>query len=283
MSKIINYAKRFMKRFSGDNVPLLAAAQAYYYLLSIVPLLIVCFALIPYFNIDPNDAMRFIGDSVPSEMASILKENIISLVETPRGGLLTIGIVGALWSASNAIGAFIKSSNTAYNVEETRSFIVVRLLGLGLTLGMIFALVVAILLPVFGNEILEFLESHLGFSSTFAIMFQVLRWVVSLVILTLLLMMLYRLAPNKKMPLKHIIPGALTASILWQLISLGFSYYVGNFGNYSATYGSLGGIIVLMIWFFLTGMILMIGAIINVLYHEDHKQYDTEQAKASNM
>lgn len=283
MSELIKYAKRFMEKFSGDNVPLLAAAQAYYYLLSIVPLLIVCFALIPYFHIDPNDAIRFIGESIPSEMATILEDNIISLVETPRGGLLTIGIIGALWSASNAIGAFVKSSNAAYDVEETRSFIVVRLLGLGLTLGMILALVVAILLPVFGDVILHYLQTNLGFSGTLAILFQVLRWVVSLVILTGLLMMLYRLAPNQKMPLKHIIPGALTASILWQLISLGFSYYVSNFGNYTATYGSLGGIIVLMIWFFLTGMILMIGAIINVLYHEDHRQTDTEQAKVSNM
>ncbi|MBM7601831.1 membrane protein [Virgibacillus halotolerans] len=283
MSNIIKYAKRFMAKFSGDNVPLLAAAQAYYYLLSIVPLLIVCFALIPYFHIDSNQAISFISDSIPGEMASILKDNIINLVETPRGGLLTVGIIGALWSASNAINAFVKSSNQAYGVEETRPFILVRLLGLGLTLGMIVALVVAIILPVFGDVILEFLQAHLGFSGAFAILFQVLRWVLSLVILSTLLMMLYRLAPNKRMPLKHIIPGALTAAILWQLISLGFSFYVSNFGNYTATYGSLGGIIVLMIWFFLTGMILMIGAIVNVLYHEDHKEADTEQIKASNM
>jgi membrane protein len=283
MSKTINYAKRFMGKFSGDNVPLLAAAQAYYYLLSIVPLLVVCFALIPYFHIDTNEAIHFIRDSIPSEMASILEDNIISLVETPRGGLLTVGIIGALWSASNAINAFVKASNEAYDVEETRSFILVRLLGLGLTLCMIIGLVIAIILPVFGDVILKFLQTNLGFSSTFSILFQVLRWIISLAILSALLMILYRMAPNKRMPLKHIIPGALTAAILWQLISLGFSFYVSNFGNYTATYGGLGGIIVLMIWFFLTGMILMIGAIINVLYHEDHKEMEKEHTKASNM
>lgn len=283
MSNLKNVAKRFMTKFQEDKVPLLAAAQAYYYLLSIVPLLIVCFALIPYFNINPNDAISFIGDTIPDEMASILEENIVSLVETPRGGLLTIGIIGALWSASNAINALIKSANEAYDVEETRSFIIVRLLALGLTLGMIIALVVAILLPVFGSIILDFLQSHIGFSSAFALLFQILRWVLSLVLLTAFLMILYRFAPNKKMPLKHVLPGALTASILWQIISLGFSYYVSNFGSYSATYGSLGGIIILMVWFFLTGIILMIGAIINVLYHEDHRQHDSVQKKASNI
>lgn len=283
MSKLKNDAKRFMAKFQKDNVPLLAAAQAYYYLLSIVPLLIVCFALIPYFNINPNDAISLIGDVIPGEMASIIEENIVSLVQTPRGGLLTVGIVGALWSTSNAINALIKSANEAYDVEETRSFIIVRLLALGLTLGMIIALVVAILLPVFGSIILDFFQSYIGFSSTFALLFQILRWVLSLVVLTAFLMILYRFAPNKKMPFKHVLPGALTASILWQIISLGFSYYVSNFGSYSATYGSLGGIIILMIWFFLTGIILMVGAITNVLYHEDHSQYESAQNKASNM
>lgn len=283
MSKLKNVAKRFMTKFKEDKVPLLAAAQAYYYLLSIVPLLIVCFALIPYFNINPNDAISFLGDTIPDEMASILEEKIVSLVETPRGGLLTVGIIGALWSASNAINALIKSANEAYDVEETRSFIIVRLLALGLTLGVIIALVVAILLPVFGNIILDFLQSYIGFSGAFALLFQILRWALSLVLLTTFLMILYRFAPNKKMPFKHVLPGALTASILWQVISLGFSYYVSNFGSYSATYGSLGGIIILMIWFFLTGIILMIGAITNVLYHEDHRQYDSAQNKAANM
>ncbi|PAV27861.1 ribonuclease [Virgibacillus profundi] len=283
MSKLTNLAKDFMAKFKEDNVPLLAAAQAYYYLLSVVPLLIVCFALIPYFNINPADAVEFMENILPGEIASIFEENIVSLVQTPQGGLLAIGIIGALWSASAGINAFIKSTNEAYDVEETRSFIIVRLIALGLTLGMIIALVVAILLPVFGNVILGFLESLLGLSGVMSILFQVLRWAISIIVLTALLMILYRFAPNKKLPFKHIIPGALVASILWQLISLGFSFYVSNFGSYSATYGSLGGIIILMIWFFLTGLILMIGAITNVLYHRNQNKHYSKENKASNL
>lgn len=267
MVKVKNFAKDFMTKFKEDDVPLLASAQAYYYLLAIFPLIIVGFTIIPYFDINPNDAVNFIGNMLPSEIASVFEENIISLIETPQGGLLTVGILAALWAASNGINAFIKSSNAAYEVEETRSFIVVRLIALGLTLGMIVALAVAFLLPMFGSIIISFLEPLFGFSGAMSLLFQVLRWTVSIIVLTGLLMVLYRFAPNKKIPFTHIIPGALTASVLWQLISLGFSFYVSNFGNYSATYGSLGGIIILMIWFFLTGLILMTGAIINVLYH----------------
>ncbi|WP_240377581.1 YihY/virulence factor BrkB family protein [Bacillus piscicola] len=281
MATLKFYIKEIMTEFKKDNVTLLAAAQAYYYLLSIIPLLVVMFAIVPYLHIKPSDAVAFIHNNLPSEIASILEENIVSLVNTPQGGLLTIGIIGALWTASNGINAFIKAANDAYEIDETRSFIMVRLLALGLTLGLIASLAVAMLLPVFGNVLLNAAESIFNLAEPLLTVMQVLRWVISIVVLTGLLLLLYHLAPNKKIPFTHILPGALTASILWQLISLGFSFYVSNFGSYSATYGSLGGIIILMIWFFLTGLILMVGAEINVVYHRTHDEHDSySQAKA---
>lgn len=266
-STVMDYGKQVMKKFKEDNIPLLGAAQAYYYLLSSIPLLVVAFSIIPYFKISPTDAMDFIHKVLPSEIANVLEDNIISLVQEPKGGLLAIGAVAALWTASNAMTAFMKASNEAYSVEETRNFFKVRGTALLLTLGMIMSLVIAILLPIFGTVIVDFMKSFLGISSSLALLLNVIRWVLAIVIITVILMLLYRFAPNKSFPFSHIIPGALTASILWQVASLGFSFYVGNFASYSATYGSLGGIIILMVWFFLTGMILMIGAVINAIYH----------------
>ncbi|MDY0407242.1 YihY/virulence factor BrkB family protein [Virgibacillus sp. 179-BFC.A HS] len=273
MSKLKNYGKSFMEEFKRNDISLLASAQAYHYLLSIVPLLIVCFALIPYLHIQPDDAISFISKVLPSEMGNIFKENIISLVENRQGGLLTVGIIGALWSASNGINSFIKSTNKAYEVEETRSFITVRLTALTMTLLMIASLVVAIVLPIFGNVIYEFIASEIGFASSLKIVFNIFRWGASFVVLTLLLMLFYRIAPNTKLPFKHILPGTVIAGLLWLIVSAGFSLYVSNFGSYSVTYGSLGGIIILMIWFFLTAFILMIGALINVLYHKQQQQH----------
>ncbi|SFE89325.1 YihY/virulence factor BrkB family protein [Alteribacillus iranensis] len=284
MNQIKKYIKDLVAEFQKDNVPLLAAAQAYYYLLSIVPLLIVCFSLIPYLNISSEEAMSFIETMMPGEMATIFEDNIVSLVETPKGGLLTVGIIGTLWSASNGINAFIKASNEAYEVEETRSFIKARLLALGLTLGLIVSVIIAMLLPVFGNVILEFVSSLIGLGGSSVVLFQVLRWAISIIVLTALLLILYRVAPNKKLPFKHVLPGALAGSLLWQLISLGFSFYVSNFGSYSATYGSLGGVIILMIWFFLIGIILMVGAEINVVYHRRKtNRYDYASSRSGQM
>jgi len=277
MKTIKSYIKQLMEKFSEHNVTLLAAGQAYYYLLSIFPLLIVAFAIIPYLNLDVNQVMGTVEKSLPSGMAEIFEDNIVSLIETPKGGLLTIGIIGALWSASNGVNAFIKSANSAYGVEETRSFIVVRAMALGLTIGLIIALGVAITLPIFGNTIVKYLDMILSLGSSKTILIQILRWAISIIVLTGILLMFYRFAPNKNLPFKDTLPGALVASIAWLLISFGFSFYIDNFGNYSATYGSLGGIIILMMWFFLTGIILMVGALINVIYQQN--QQKTDEAK----
>jgi len=278
-----NNAKYFLAKFQQHNIPLLAASLAYYFLLALFPLLITGLAIIPYFNIDPNSLVSVIRSLLPAEAASLIEDNIVSFVETPRGGLLTIGIIGTLWSASGGVNAFIKASNEAYGVTESRSMIRVRLIALGLTVGIIFAILVAMLLPVFGDLIVQFMTFLFPISASMSLLFHVIRWSISIVVLTAFLICLYRFAPNRTIPFKHILPGALFASILWQLISLGFSFYVSNFGNYSATYGSLGGIIILMIWFYLTGLILLIGALFTTIHHEKQTEKQTELNKAAGI
>ncbi|MBA2174965.1 YihY/virulence factor BrkB family protein [Halobacillus locisalis] len=278
MKKIVDYAKEVVAEFQKDNIPLLGAAQAYYYLLAIVPMLILLLSILPYLNIEAESAINAISQVIPDDTAEVFRENIVSIVEQPKGGLLTIGILGTIWSASNGINAFIQSANLAYHVEETRSFIKVRLLSIVLTLGMIIAIVVALALPVFGDVIIDLINRAVNLPSETVILFQFLRWIISVLVMGAILLALYRFAPNKKIPFKHILPGALLTAVLWQLISLAFSFYISNFGNYSATYGSLGGIIILMLWFFLTGIILMVGAEINVVYHRRNNDHEKKIA-----
>lgn len=279
MKKIKPYISDLMTEFKEDNVPLLAAAQAYYYILSIFPLLIFALTILPFLNLNPNSVVSFIGTIAPSDTASLFEENITTLVQEPRGILFVVSLLGALWSASNGINAFIKSSNEAYDVEESRSFIKVRLIAIALTICMILTIVVALVLPIFGNVIISMVSSILGLTAQTQILFQVLRWVVAVTVMTLMLLLLYRFAPNKTLKWKEILVGSLTAAILWQIVSLGFSFYVSNFGNYSATYGSLGGVIILLLWFFLTGLVLMIGAEMNVIFHR-RKTGTTRKSKA---
>lgn len=278
MGKAKSYGKEFGAKFKEDNATILAAAQAYYYLLAIVPLLILLLAILPYLQIEPQRVMDFMGTILPGEVASTFEEQIVSVVTTPSGGLLTFGILGTLWSASNAVSAFIKATNEAYDVEETRSFIAQKGIAILLTLFMLIAVIIALVLPIFGGAIIDMISSFMNLPSQTEIIFQVLRWVISIAVMSIVLAIMYKIAPNKHFPFKEVIIGALIATVLWQLVSLAFSFYVSNFGSYSATYGSLGGLVVLILWFFLTGLILVIGAEINAIIHK-HKNTKNGPAK----
>lgn len=278
MGKVKSYGKEFGEKFKEDNATILAAAQAYYYLLAIVPLLILLLAILPYLQIDPQRVMEFMGTILPGEVASTFEEQIVSVVTTPSGGLLTFGILGTLWSASNAVSAFIKATNEAYDVEETRSFIKQKGVAILLTLFMLVAVIIALVLPIFGGAIIDMISSFMNLPSQTEILFQVLRWVISIAVMSIVLAFMYKIAPNKDFPFKEVIIGAVIATVLWQLVSLAFSFYVSNFGSFNATYGSLGGLIILILWFFLTGLILVIGAEINAIIHK-RKNTKNEPAK----
>ncbi|RFU62912.1 YihY/virulence factor BrkB family protein [Peribacillus glennii] len=267
MNKLTSFGKMLGQEIKEDRATGLAAEQAYYYMLALFPMLILLLSIVPYLSIEPQKAIDFIGSVMPSETTDVFTDNIIAIVSDRNGGLLTFGILGTLWSASNGMNAFIHSMNVAFDVDETRSFIKARLLSIGLTLGLIVAFVVALSLPVFGNIILDLVNKVVPIPDSMQILFSILRWVVAIIVIAFVLALMYRFAPNKHYPFKQVIPGALAATIIWQLISLGFSFYVSHFGNYSSTYGSLGGVIVLMLWLYLTGLALVIGGEINALFH----------------
>lgn len=269
MKKWISFGKKLKEEIKDDRATGLAAEQAYYYMLSIFPILILLLSIVPYLSIDPQKAIAFMQEVMPSETAKVFDETVVSIVTQPNGRLLTIGILGTLWSASNGMNAFMHAMNVAFDVEETRSFIKTRLLSIGLTVGLIFAFIIALVLPVFGNVLLNTIEFFIPLPGKTELLLKALRWLIAIAVMIVVLAVLYRLAPNKHYPFKHVIPGAVTATIIWQIISLGFSFYVSHFGNYSATYGSLGGVIILMLWFFLTGFALVLGGEINALYHEE--------------
>lgn len=283
--KFKHYGKSLLGELKKDRATGLAAQQAYYYMLALFPMMILLIAIVPYLNIDPQKAINVVNQLLPEESAQLLRDNVVKLVSERNGGLLTFGIIGTIWSASNGMNAFMKAMNIAYDVKETRSFIKARLVSIFLTIGLILAFVIALLLPVFGNVIMETIQTIIPIPEPYDIIFNVIRWVIGIVVMVAVLTGLYRIAPNKHYPFKHVLPGAIFATIVWQLISLGFSFYVSNFGNYSATYGSLGGVIVLMLWLFLTGLALVLGGEINAIYHRDktgEEAIDEEQTASAN-
>ncbi|KGA95748.1 ribonuclease yfkH [Alkalihalobacillus alcalophilus ATCC 27647 = CGMCC 1.3604] len=254
-----------------------AATLAYYFMLSIFPLLIFLIALIPYFNVDITQIEAIINDFIPQALAEIITTIVLDTIGEPRGGLLSIGVIVTLWSASSGINAFVRAINRSYNIEETRNFLRQRLLSMLMTFGILFMIIITLLLPVFGATIINLLEQIFFLPEQITVLLNILRYVIAIILMILVLIVFYWIAPNIKVKIRNVIWGAIFATIGWQAISFGFSFYLSHFANYSATYGSLGGVIILMLWFFLTGIILVIGGQINAALYESREKTTTMQ------
>ncbi|EAF6578575.1 YihY/virulence factor BrkB family protein [Listeria monocytogenes] len=262
-NEIVQVGQAVSARVGRNDVSGNAAQLAYYMLFSIFPMLLIAATLLAYLHIDKDSVFNMIKEFAPDQIMDFLEENLNNLLTQKNGGLLSIGIIATLWSASNGMNAVMKSLNKAYGVTNKRNYVVQRLLSMFFTLAMLATVGATLLLLVFGQQIGMFLINHLNFSEDFLSFWNNLRWTVTLIVIFVVFTFLYWVAPNRRSTLISVLPGALFSTIGWTVASVGFAYYVNNFGNYSATYGSIGVIIILMLWFYLTGIILMIGGELN--------------------
>lgn len=266
MWMIVTFGMNLWKRIQRDDVLGLAAQLAYFFLLSLFPLLIFVVTLLPYLPITQENVLSVIRDFAPEQTMELIEMNLNEVMSKQNGKLLSVGIIATLWVGSNGFNAIVRAFNKAYDVKETRSFLIARGMALVFTIALIIVFIIALLLPLFGELIGLYLFSRLGLSDEFLTTWNAMRWLLSPFIIFVILSTLYWLAPNKKLTTISVLPGAIFSTIGWTLMSLVFSFYVNNFGNYSATYGSIGAIIVLLIWLYLSGIIIMIGGEINAMY-----------------
>jgi membrane protein len=265
------FVKHLLRRVKASDVPGVAAQMAYFFLLALFPLMIFMVTLLGYLPIDPSEVFNVIKDFAPSDSLSLIQDTLKEVTSNQNGGLLSVGILGTIWSASNAMNAVIKGLNYAYDVKETRAFYVARGLSILLTFAFIFIIAVMLILQVFGEQIGEFAFEFLGMGDEFLVVWTWIRFLLPPVVLFLVFVGLYYLAPNLKVKYVTVLPGAIFATVGWIIVSLGFSFYVNNFGNYSATYGSIGGVIILMIWLYLSAMIILVGGEVNALRNDQKR------------
>jgi len=266
-----------LQHIQRSDVTALGAQLEFFFLLSLFPLLIFMVTLLPYLNLPEDQIFQFLREYAPADVYSLLEGTLAEVLQNRNGGLLSLGILRTIWSASNGVNAIMKSLNKSYGLEESRPFFIVRGLSVVFTILIIGLFVIALLLPIFGEQIGVFLFSFLGLDEMFLTVWNSVRFIIPPFIIFLVLTALYWLVPNAKLYLKSVIPGGLFATVGWILVSLAFSFYVSNFGNYTATYGSLGAMIVLMMWLYFSGTILMIGGQINAVMQERRERLDAEQ------
>lgn len=251
-------------RIQRVDISGLGAQLAYFFLLSFFPLLIFLVTLLPFLNLEVEQIYHFLQGLMPADIYNMIEGTLKEVLTNRNGGLLSIGVLGTIWSASKGINALMQALNKAYDTEA-RSGVIVRILSLAFTLALVVVILIALVLPVFGQQIGVFLFSKVGVADSFLTVWNAIRWTIPPLLIFVVLLGMYWLVPNTKPRLKMsgVWWGTVFSTLAWLVLTYGFSFYVDNFGNYSATYGSIGGVIMLMLWLYFTGMILILGGVIN--------------------
>jgi len=256
--------KRTIKETVADNCLGLAAQLAYYFFLSVFPALLVVVALTSVFPRNLLDSiLRWFGSFTPLDVLQIVSTQIQLIVGTGHGGLLTFGLLGALWSSSSAMNATIDTVNRAYGIKEARSWWRVQALAIVLTIVLSIFVLVALTLVVAGPEIAEKLAVRHGLGPLFEWAWTILQWPVVFLLISEGFALVYYLAPDAEQRWPWVLPGAHLATALWLVISIGFRFYVMHFGQFNKMYGAIGGVIVMLLWFYLSGLVLLFGAEFN--------------------
>ena len=266
-------------RTQKDEILGRAAQLSYFFLLALFPLLIFLISLFGYFNGAGSHLQKsmiaYLGDVMPPAALQLVVATLDEVTKGRGTGKLSFGILLALWAASSGVNALAEALNSAYDVEETRPWWRVRLISIGLTIFLSVLIISALLLVLYGGQLGEALAATIGAGQVFSIIWQSLQIPIALMFVLIALVMIYRFVPNAAAK-RHgkglrdsdyrrrwFSPGVIIAVLLWLLVSLGFRLYLDYFNSYSATYGSLGALIILMLWFYLTGAAILLGGEIN--------------------
>jgi membrane protein len=261
--------KRTVKEFSQDNLTDWAAALTYYGLLALFPALIALVSIVGLVG-DPatttKTLMQVVTRIAPASAAQALAGPIESIAANrgAAGIALILGLLGALWSASGYVGGFMRASNVIFETPEGRPIWKLRPLQMLVTLVMVILAAVVALSLVLTGPIVSAVATPLGISGVAVTAWNYAKWPVLIVIVLAMITLLYYASPNVKLRgVRWVAPGALLALVVWVLASIGFAFYVANFGSYNKTYGTLAGVVVFLVWLWITNVAILFGAELN--------------------
>lgn len=257
----------FVTRFSIDGVGRASAGLAYFFLLSFFPLLIFTSLLVSTMHINAGFVQEIFEGVIPSDVLGFALNYLEYLRGLNINGLMYTGLFAALWTASRAVNSLSVAVNRAYRIERPRNAFLQFLINIAFSAALLLSIILVIVLMTVGRSVLQYIAQYVQINVTYINIWHVLRFVPVGVMFLVILLVVYALVPNRRIPFRQVFPGAFAAAGGWLIASIGFSFYVENMARYSLLYGSIGAVIVLMVWLYLTGVVLIMGAELNhVLY-----------------
>ncbi|MGY3782266.1 YihY/virulence factor BrkB family protein [Gemella taiwanensis] len=274
---IKKFVKEMYYRLMYDEISLLSANLSYYFILSLFPMLIVALALTPYFKIDQQFLLEKIQNFAPGDLGDYLFDMISEVLNNKNNTIITVGIVFTLWSASSGIYGIIIAFNNAFRVRDGRIWIVTKLISVVITALFLVGMFVVLALVVFGKQLTYLLFHKFNLDEGFYNLWSVLNYSLPILFTFIVFVFLYIMGPNLKLKAISILPGSIFATVSWTLISRLFGYYIDHFSSYIKTYGTIGAFMAFIIWLYITGYILIIGAEINAIFHNyrvEHRVFE---------
>jgi membrane protein len=256
-------AVRTWRETNEDKILGHAAELAYYFLLALFPMLIFLTSLVGFLPGLREAIFTALAKFVPGEAMRLVSQTISDVTRNRSGGLISFGVLGALWAASGGVSAVMGTLNTAYDVREERALWKVRLIAIGLTIMLALLVVGGTTLVMFGDRFAAWFAALFGMGTTFTVAWSAVNYLVGLALLFLGLELIYYFGPNVQQDWKWVTPGAVFAVVSMVIASLLFSLYLRFAPDYSATYGSIGAVVVLMLWLYIMGAVILIGGEIN--------------------
>jgi membrane protein len=259
------FRRTLYEAFWNDNCLGMAAQLAYYFFFALFPTLLFLLAVASYFPLTTlvDDLFRTMGGFMPPEALQLITEQMIKISGQEQTGLLTLGMLLAISSSSAAMVAIIDTLNNAYDVQEGRPWWKVRLTAMVLTVSVAIFILVSFALVLVGPKIATEVADSLNLGPVFEWTWKILQWPVLFALASLAIASIYYFAPDVEQHWVWLTPGAIFATTLWLAASLGFKYYVANWGNYTESYGLIGAVMILLLWFYISGLVILIGAEMN--------------------
>lgn len=269
------FIDQLLYRFSNHNVLWSGASLTYFLILSIFPFLIVLLNILSYSSLVREKAILDLIRFLPLDIVAIIEGFLNDLSRSSSQELLSVAAFLGLWTASSGVKAIIKAINIAYDYAENRNFLKLRGLSVLFTLALLLMITLVMISLILGPILARTLFDRFGYGDSFTTLWNYLRYVVPLVYMILIFALLYKFSPNigknLRIPIREVLPGAVFTTIAWVSLSLLLSYYVNNFGKYAITYGSLGGVIVLLIWIYYSSIVIVLGGEINATLEDMRK------------
>jgi membrane protein len=261
--RLFHFIEQLYCRYQDDEVVALGAQMTYYLILAFFPFLIFLMTIVSYTSVTSNDILANISPVMANNTYTVIANFVNEILKAGNSTLLSFGMIGTIWASSSGIMAIMRGLNKAYDEEEDRPFWKVSGISLLLTLAMGVVILLSFVLLVFGKGIGEHLFVLLHFPANFDTIWNTIKFSIPLITMFIVFIFLYQIAPNRRLNIRDVIPGALFTSLGWIITSVLFAFYVNHWGNYTKIYGSIGGIIVLLIWLNISSIIILLGGEIN--------------------